>query len=282
MLKRLRAVRLDIMLPPDSGGTPTRGSDSPAPQAWPNPLREPIAFFGRFKAHAGWALLIGAINLLGIVYGFIYYEPQFAVTPWYLWLFVPDSPLAVLWAELALLAAWLGRRVMALEALAFVGNVQVGLWTVYVLLAYAPEFGTLDFLHGGPVSLNTILLVGHFGMAVLALIFVQGIRDCRSSHRGGRALVGIAIALAYYLANDALDYFGPNFNVGGADAAAFGCAGMRPYTVPCDPAREPALMAVTFALTLLATAALWALTRPPAIAAERGGAPPEPTLDEIR
>jgi uncharacterized membrane protein YpjA len=206
-----------------------------------------VAFFGRFKTQKAWAWLIGAINLVGIAYGFYYYAPQFAQTPWYLWVFVPDSPLAVLWAELALIGYWIGRRALALEALAVVGNVQVGLWTVYVLLAYAEEFGTYT------LNLNTILLAGHAGMAALALIFLHGIRDARAS-TPRRAALGIAIAGAYYLVNDALDYFGP-------DHLGNGC-GMRPHTVPCDPAREPLLVAVTFGLTLAALAFLWLSTRP--------------------
>src|ERR1051325_8111003 len=186
-----------------------------------------VELFGRFKTQRAWAWLIGAINLVGIAYGFYYYAPQFARTPWYLWIFVPDSPLAVLWAELALLGYWLGRRAMAIEALAVVGNVQVGVWTVYVLLAYAKEFGTYT------LNLNTILLAGHAGMAVLALIHLAGLPECRAK-TPPTASTGIAIAAAYYLANDAIDYFGP-------DHLHNGC-GLRPYTVPCDPAREPYLV----------------------------------------
>jgi len=138
-----------------------------------------VEAFGYFKRNKWWALLIGVINLVGIVYGFYYYGQQFAVTPWYWWLFVPDSPLAVLWAELALVAYWIGKPQRWLDALAFVGNVQVGLWTVYVLLAFAGDFHTLDFLNGGPLALNTVLLVGHAGMAALALIFVEDLRKDR-------------------------------------------------------------------------------------------------------
>ena len=229
---------------------------------WP---RTPIAFFGEFKKRAGWALLIGAINLVGIAYGFYYYRAQFATTPWWLWVFVPDSPLAVLWAELALAAWWLQEKRGAshetwweasLDTLAFVGNVQVGLWTVYVLSAYA-GFGTFDFLHGGPVELNTVLLVGHAGMAVLGLVFVQGMRE-----RSGRARrtmgIGLAVGAAYYLANDILDYAGQNL---GFDYQHNGC-GLRPYTVPCDlHGPETMLAFVTFGLTLGGLAALWALVR---------------------
>jgi len=213
-----------------------------------------VEVFGYFKKHRWWALLIGVINLVGIVYGFYYYRDQFAGTPWFFWLFVPDSPLAVLWAELALLAYWLKRPSATLEALGYVGNVQVGLWTVYVLLAYAPSFGTLDFLSGGTLSLNTILLVGHAGMAALALILLEGLRQRREAGLSRVAWVGIAVAITYYLVNDALDYFGPDYT-------GFGC-GLRPLTVPCDLSMEPTLAAVTFGLTLLGAVTLTVFTRP--------------------
>lgn len=212
-----------------------------------------VGFFGFFKEHRAWAAVIAVINLVGIAYGFYYYGEQFAVTPAWLWWLVPDSPLAVLWAELALAAYWLlptprRGRWLWLDALAFVGNVQVGLWTCYVLLAYEDHFGTLDFLQGGDVTLNAVLWIGHFGMAVLALIFVKGLRQAQ-------AWSALGIAGAYYLLNDAVDYFGPDF-------VGRGC-GMRPYTVPCDAAREPILAAVTFGLTLLSLALLaWLMKEP--------------------
>jgi uncharacterized membrane protein YpjA len=212
-----------------------------------------VDFFGFFKEHRAWAALIALVNLVGIAYGFYYYGQQFAATPPWLWWLVPDSPLAVLWAELALAAYWLlprGRsaRWLWLDALAFVGNVQVGLWTCYVLLAYEPHFHTLDFLQGeGPIHLNTVLWVGHFGMAALALIYVKGLREAR-------AWWAVGVAAAYYLLNDVVDYFGPDF-------LGNGC-GMRPYTVPCIAGQEGTLAAVTFGLTLASTGALLWLMRP--------------------
>lgn len=213
----------------------------PTNQGW-------VAFFGHFVRQPVWAALIGLVNLVGIVYGFWYYSAQFASTPWYWWPLVPDSPLAVMWAELALIAFWLKRESPVLNALAFIGNVQVGLWTVYVLLAYAPEFGTYK------LNLNTILLAGHAAMAVLALIFVQGLRAARAVRSRG-PIIGILVASAYYVVNDLVDYFGPDYN-GSA-------CGLRPVTVPCDPAREQVLALLTFGLTVFATFAVLSATRPP-------------------
>jgi uncharacterized membrane protein YpjA len=226
------------------------------PQDPPKPFS--VAWFGRFKVHPGWALLIALVNLVGIAYGFYYYAPQFAKTPVALWPFVPDSPLAVLWAEADLALYWVHRwrggkgeprgvAAATLDALAFLGNVQVGLWTVYVLLAYADSFGTYR------LTLNTILLAGHAGMAVLALVFAAGMR-ARFREAPRAQWTGLGLALAYYLVQDALDYFGPDYLGGGC--------GMRPHTVPCDASMEPVLAAVTFGLTLLGAAALLALARP--------------------
>ncbi|HET6406105.1 MAG TPA: DUF1405 domain-containing protein [Candidatus Thermoplasmatota archaeon] len=222
------------------------------------PLRARVVdFFGFFKEHRAWALVIALVNLVGIAYGFYYYGQQFAATPWYLWWLVPDSPLAVLWAQAALAAYWLlDRRPGWLDALAFVGNVQVGLWTCYVLLAYEPHFHTLDFLQGeGPVALNTVLWFGHLGMAALALIFVKGLRE-RAREAPRAAWLAVGVAAAYYLLNDVVDYFGP-------DHLGSGC-GMRPYTVPCTP-QEPVLAAVTFGLTLASVGLLaWLMRGAPA------------------
>lgn len=226
------------------------------PRDAPAPLS--MAWFGRFKVAPGWALLIALVNLVGIAYGFYYYAPQFRETPAWLWPLVPDSPLAVLWAELALVLYWLhrwrggrgerpGLLAATLDALAFVGNVQVGLWTVYVLLAYADSFGTYT------LNLNTLLLAGHAGMAVLALVFVQGVR-ARARASPGVQWAGLALAGVYYLGQDAMDYFGPDF-------LGRGC-GMRPHTVPCEAGLEAILAGVTFALTLASLALLAALVRP--------------------
>lgn len=215
-----------------------------------------IDFFGFFKEHKGWAIVIALVNLVGIGYGFYYYGSQFEVTPAWLWWLVPDSPLAVLWAELALGAYWLLRaRPAWLDALAFIGNVQVGLWTCYALVAYEDDFHTLDVFQGeGPLSLNTVLWLGHLAMAALALVFVKGLRD-RAREAPRAVWVAIGIGAGYYLVNDVVDYFGPDFS-----KAQLGC-GLRPHTIPCD-AGEPALTAITFALTLLSTGLLVWLVRP--------------------
>lgn len=202
-----------------------------------------------FKDRPAARRAIVAIDLVGVAYGFLYYAQydQFALTPALLWPFVPDSPLAVLWALLALLALERDRRAPALDALAFVGNVQVGLWTAYVLTRHADAFRTFD-----GVTLNGILLVAHLGMAAHALVFAHDLRNDWAAHR--RAWLGVP--LAYYVVNDVLDYFW----TGVVYPENAGCPGIRPITIPC--ANDDVLLAaVTFALTLGSVALLWALAR---------------------
>lgn len=213
-----------------------------------------MAWFGRFKTAPGWAAAVAALNAGGVLYGMYYYLPQLARTPVAYWPFVPDSPLAVLWALLALAAYWLhrwrgrsgpeptGLGAATLDALAALGNVQVGAWTVYVLVVYADAFGTFA------MDVSALLLVSHAGMVGLGLLFLHGMRERVRLGARRVQLVGLALATAYYLVQDWLDYFGPDF-------MDRGCA-MRPHTVPCDPHLEAVLAAVTFGLSALVAAGL--------------------------
>lgn len=221
--------------------------------SWP---RRVLAFASSFKTSPRRALLVGASCLAGVVYGVFYYAPQLAVTPLPLWPFAPDTPLAVLWALLALGNHWVQRRggegerpgllAATVEAAAFVGNLQVGVWAVVVLLAFRSSFSA-------PGQSPWLLLVlSHVGMVLLAFVFVDGLRARRSASPRAQA-GGLALVTGFYLVQDALDYYGPDF-------VGRGC-GLRPHTIPCDPGAEPLLAALAFGLTIVSALALLALTR---------------------
>ncbi|MHB8604334.1 MAG: DUF1405 domain-containing protein [Thermoplasmatota archaeon] len=220
---------------------------------WP---REIFDLFHEFKVRRGWLTFILATNTLGIVYGFYYYFPQFATTPWYLWLFVPDSPLAVFWETVAITLWIVKRRSDFFDALGFAAMVQVGWWTAYVLFAYRDSFNTFNFGSPDWDVLNFVLFWGHLGMALESLVLVADLR--RSFARNARRMMLVLGAvLVWMLANDAIDYFAPFTYNGYAD-----CPGLRPYTVPCFPSMESALAAVTFALSFAAVGILAYWTRP--------------------
>ncbi len=154
------------------------------------PLPKAIEDFGlRF------AWLIVAINLVGTAFGFWYYSGQFARTAPVMWPWVPDSPLATLLIALALGAWKLGYELPWLTALAFFGNIILGLWTPYTLLVFAETYTAQTH----PLMYQ-FLFWSHLGMVVQAFV-LHRITDF--------PVRGVAVALAWYTSNVIVDYFVP-------------------------------------------------------------------------
>ena len=139
--------------------------------------------------------LVVAINLAGTAFGFWYYSAQFARTPAVMWPWVPDSPLATLFIALALAAWKLGYEVPWLTALAFFGNIILGLWTPYTLLVFSETYlATTDPL------MYQFLFWSHLGMVVQAYLLYR-ITDF--------PVWAVGVALAWYTSNLIVDYFVP-------------------------------------------------------------------------
>ena len=139
------------------------------------------------------AWLVVAVNLAGTAFGFWYYRLQFAATPTVMWPFVPDSPMATLFIGLSLAAWRLDLDAEWLHALAFFGCIKLGFWTPYVQLGLQSAAGIADWLY-------YFLILSHLAMAVEAFLI----------HRYARFSVpAVAVATAWFLANDVVDYFWP-------------------------------------------------------------------------
>lgn len=202
-----------------------------------------LEWFAWFGEVAWSRRLILAINFVGVVYGFWYYLPQFSLTPVEYWPMVPDSPLAVLWATLALLLWESKRRSPALEGLAFAGNVVIGFWTGFVLLFY-------DRVHWP--RLDFVLFWAHLAMVAQALVFVKPLRNGPLRH----AWIAVAAAAAWYGVNVVVDYWFTGF-------AFQGCVGLHPITIhkPGNPCGGlDVVAAFTAGLSLVTVAALAVLT----------------------
>ncbi|ELY67952.1 DUF1405 domain-containing protein [Natrinema versiforme] len=140
------------------------------------------------------AWLVVAINLAGTAFGFWYYSGQFTQTATALWPWVPDSPLATLFVALAIAAWKLGREQPWLTALAFFGNLVLGLWTPMTLLAFADSYAYLS-----PVMFH-FLFWSHLAMVVQALVL----------HRISDFPVwAVGVAAVWYWSNLIVDYFVP-------------------------------------------------------------------------
>lgn len=140
-----------------------------------------------------WAVV--AINLVGTAFGFWYYLPQFSETPVVMWIFVPDSPMATLFIAGAFALWAMGQQNDYLTALAFFGNIKLGLWTPWVLVVFADSF--LAFT---APAMYAFLLVSHMAMVVQAFV-LHRITDF--------PLKAVGVALAWYTIDLTVDYFIP-------------------------------------------------------------------------
>lgn len=152
-------------------------------------------------------MLLFWINLLGTLYGYVWYWEQLVWTaaekPPVLLPFVPDSPTASLFFTLSLLFlladrhdAW-QRRLAPLsgirawiDALAVITLFKYGVWAVVINFADGWQGGGID-------AVQWMLIASHAGMAVEAVIYA------------GRLTYGkiaLLLAAAWTLVNDAFDY----------------------------------------------------------------------------
>lgn len=184
---------------------------------WLAPVPEPLETLG---LRLVW--LVVAINLAGTAFGFWYYLPQFSRTPPEMWLFVPDSPMATLLIAGAFALWAVDRSNDTLTALAFFGNIKLGLWTPWVLVIFADAF-----LQFNAPPMYAFLLVSHLSMVVQAFV-LHRITDF--------PLSAVGIATLWYTVDLTVDYFIPV--VGGPHHT----------TIPVEYGTEMALGASAFQL----------------------------------
>lgn len=125
------------------------------------------------------------------VAGYIYwYGNSILAAPWYLWLFVPDSPLSVTLMAAALVAFHFGHHWDLLGLVAAGTCIKYGIWTDFVWFT--------DYLSGGDYHSAAILMSAtHFGMVILGLIIAVFLRF---------RLVAVAVTSLFLIVNDIVDY----------------------------------------------------------------------------
>jgi uncharacterized membrane protein YpjA len=174
------------------------------------------------------ALLL--INFFGTIYGFYWYAGQFAATPLYLWPFVANSPLSVLYFFIVLVLITMGKRSPFWEGLAYFGLIKHGLWTVVIITIYQ--------LAGNIYPENFLLWFGHALMALQAVLFWYYFGLPIS-------LLQAAAISGWYLFNDYLDYV----------------VGIYPYVDPIISAALLRNLALSYTATLTILYFLTALRR---------------------
>lgn len=112
-----------------------------------------------------------------------------------MWPWVPDSPMATLLIALAIAAWKLGHELPWLTALAFFGNIILGLWTPYTLLVFYETYAAQTH----PLMFQ-FLFWSHLAMVVQAFV-LHRITDF--------PVWAVGVALVWYASNLVVDYFIP-------------------------------------------------------------------------
>ncbi|WP_172250460.1 DUF1405 domain-containing protein [Saccharibacillus deserti] len=185
-----------------------------------------------------WLLLVS--NLIGTVYGYIWYGGQLAnvweTQPVWQIVFVPDSPTGSLFFTLAVLgllfppsSRWMKGTLNLIEALAVVTSVKYGVWAISIIV--------WDAGLGYPIEpLSWMLIASHGIMAFEALLYVRFF---------SLGVLWLIPAAVWTFANDTIDY----------------TYGIFPYLSPEHLARIDQVRSFTFALTAASVLAGWAAIR---------------------
>lgn len=135
-------------------------------------------------------ILLFIVNLLGTIYGFIWYESQLAITPAIFLIFVPDSPMASMFFTMFLLFFIFHRNTPYIEALAITTLFKYGTWAVVMNLLTLYTDGSLNWT-------GYMLIVSHAGMAIQGLLYAP-FYAIRLRH--------LVVAAIWILHNDIIDY----------------------------------------------------------------------------
>ncbi|HDC7640388.1 TPA: DUF1405 domain-containing protein [Staphylococcus aureus] len=138
-----------------------------------------------------WLMMLLICNILGMIYGYIWYGEQLSHMPWHFKIFVPDSPTAILFLVISISLILIRKQNSIIDALAFVTLFKYGIWAVIMNILFIIE--------QGDITVNgLVLMFSHSIMAVQAIYFYP---------RFKRSMIGISVAMTWVFLNDYIDYF---------------------------------------------------------------------------
>ncbi|WP_410530162.1 DUF1405 domain-containing protein [Staphylococcus aureus] len=149
------------------------------------------AFWQYTLYQRSWLMMLLICNILGMIYGYIWYGEQLSHTPWQFKIFVPDSPTAILFLVISISLILIQKQNSIIDALAFVTLFKYGIWAVIMNILFIIE--------QGDITVNgLVLMFSHSIMAVQAIYFYP---------RFKRSMIGISVAMIWVFLNDYIDYF---------------------------------------------------------------------------
>jgi uncharacterized membrane protein YpjA len=197
------------------------------------PLRRTIEIINGNR----WLLFaILLINIAGSFFGLYYYWDQLAMTPWYLWIAVPDCPLYTFFMVIALTLILIGKPWNTFNAITAVGLSMYGTWTVLVLLYFGEFFFSPVYATG-----SWERLISHGGMALEGFLLLPYLTKTK--------LFSWAATALWFLALDSVDYF-YQFAYAGLPMRTHPLAVVELYRL-VSPAKVDMLPVITFGLSLI-------------------------------
>ena len=130
------------------------------------------------------------VNLLGTIYGYVWYASQLAMTPTIFVPFVPDSPTASLFFTIFLVFFMLDKNTPYIEALAITSLFKYGVWAVIMNMLTLIVNGTLSWE-------GYMLMASHAGMAIQGLLYAPFYKI---------KLKHLTVAGIFLLHNEIIDY----------------------------------------------------------------------------
>lgn len=137
-------------------------------------------------------LTVILINIMGTAFGFYYYKYAFETHPPYLWIFLPDSPLATGLFAASLLLLYMNRHNNLLALVGSINTMKYGFWTLLVII-YFSDF----FLEPSRRFFYYLMFLLHFMMIIQPALIIHKLDLNKST---------LALALAWILLNDIMDY----------------------------------------------------------------------------
>lgn len=140
--------------------------------------------------HRQFLILLFIINLLGTIYGYIWYQSQLMQTPTIFLPFVPDSPTASLFFTIFLLFFIFGKNVPYIEALAITSLFKYGIWAVVMNIFTMIVDGSIGWQ-------GWMLIASHAGMAIQGILYAPYYKI---------ELRHLTVAAIVIIHNDIIDY----------------------------------------------------------------------------
>jgi len=148
---------------------------------------------GKLLDDKNFLVLLILANTIGFIFGIYYYWYQLIETPFYLWIFVIDSPLPVLlYAIVCFLICFNKNLPRVLVYLTIVGLIKYGIWTILAVILNFNYFFKIN-----PI-LYSVIAITHFGMILEGLSLIPRLHI---------KIKDFFMILSFFILNDFFDYF---------------------------------------------------------------------------